>query len=91
MAKLRTLALIALIGGFMSTATADTLDLGAANIRSDDGRPTRGMTKARVESKFGSPTSKVAAVGDPPISRWEYPEYVVYFEYDHVIHAVRKR
>lgn len=90
MAKLRTLTLIGLICGFMSAATADTLDMGV-NITSDDGRPTRGMTKARVESKFGSPNAKAAAVGDPPISRWDYQDYVVYFEYDHVIHAVRKR
>jgi hypothetical protein len=49
------------------------------------------MTAARVESTFGSPVSKKAAVGDPPISSWEYPTMTVYFEYDRVIHAVVKR
>lgn len=49
------------------------------------------MTQASVESKFGAPNSKVAAVGEPPISRWEYQNFVVYFEYDRVIHAVLKR
>jgi hypothetical protein len=75
----------------MSAASADTLDMNNVNIGSDDGRPTRGMTKARVESKYGSPNTKSAAVGDPPISRWDYQDYVVFFEYDHVIHAVRRR
>jgi hypothetical protein len=50
--------------------------------------PARGMTMAQVAGKFGDPLSKVAAVGTPPISRWEYTGFVVYFERDHVIHAV---
>ena len=50
--------------------------------------PVRGMTMAQVASKFGDPVTKVPAVGKPPISRWEYPGFVVYFERDHVIHAV---
>ena len=32
-----------------------------------------------------------AAVGEPPITRWEYRNMIVYFEYDRVIHAVMKR
>lgn len=55
---------------------------------SDIAAPTRGMTMAQVSSKFGEPTNKVAAVGKPPIARWEYPGFVVYFEGDHVIHSV---
>jgi hypothetical protein len=50
--------------------------------------PARGMTMAQVASKFGDPVTKVPAVGTPPISRWEYSGFVVYFERDHVIHAV---
>jgi len=54
-------------------------------------RPSRGMTMARVESRFGAPSAKAAPVGEPPITRWEYPDFVVYFEYDHVIHSVVRR
>lgn len=54
-------------------------------------RPSRGMSESSVESRFGAPVSKVAPVGDPPISRWEYADFIVYFEYDRVIHAVGKR
>jgi hypothetical protein len=50
--------------------------------------PSRGMTMSQVAGKFGAPASKVPAVGTPPISRWEYPGFVVYFEGDHVIHSV---
>jgi hypothetical protein len=49
------------------------------------------MTQASVESKFGAPAAVKAPVGDPPITRWEYSGFIVYFEYDKVIHAVRKR
>ena len=52
--------------------------------------PTTGA-QARVESTFGAPAAVKAPVGDPPITRWEYANFVVFFEYDKVIHAVRKR
>ena len=51
-------------------------------------RPNRGMSMETVESRWGAPVTKRNAVGDPPITRWEYPTFVVYFEYRNVIHAV---
>ncbi len=50
--------------------------------------PTRGMKMSDVAAQFGDPVTKVPAVGKPPISRWEYQGFIVYFEYDHVIHSV---
>jgi hypothetical protein len=50
--------------------------------------PGRGMTKEMVEEKFGAPTERVEPVGDPPITRWVYGNFTVYFEYDRVIHSV---
>ena len=44
-----------------------------------------------VEMKFGSPESRFAPVGDPPISRWSYPAFMVYFEHNRVIHTVVRR
>ncbi len=55
------------------------------------GKPTRGMTRDSVEANFGSPQSTTAAIGDPPISRWDYADFVVFFENERVIHAVTKR
>ncbi|WP_456379876.1 hypothetical protein [Thiolapillus sp.] len=54
-------------------------------------RPQRGDTMSAVEKHFGSPIKKHAAVGDPPIIRWDYEQFVVYFEYDRVITSVLKR
>lgn len=91
MANWRRISLIALLLAAMGTASADTLDMSGASASASDGRPSRGMTQASVESKFGSPSSVEAPVGEPPITRWVYADFVVFFEYDRVIHAVRKR
>jgi len=53
-------------------------------------RPSRGMSMARVAAVWGEPEAKRAAVGDPPISRWEYGDFVVFFEYEHVVHSVAR-
>ena len=89
MTKLRLIAVVALLLG--SAAQADTLQMRGLSADGDGVRPTRGMSEASVEAKYGSPKSKQAAVGEPPISRWEYDNFIVYFEYDKVIHAVVKR
>ena len=91
MTKLRIFSAIALLAAFGAAATAETVDMDGVAAGSNDGRPSRGMTQANVESKYGSPVSVKAPVGDPPISRWEYAGFVVFFEYDRVIHAVVKR
>ncbi len=91
MAKLSKLTLLALVFGFIGTANADTTDMDGMAAKESVARPTRGTTQQSVESKFGIPESRNAAVGDPPISRWEYKSFVVFFEYDRVIHAVVKR
>lgn len=55
------------------------------------GLPSRGTSMAQVEAQFGAPAERYAAVGQPPITRWVYPAFVVYFEYQHVVHAVARR
>jgi hypothetical protein len=79
-----------LVSGLAGIATADmvSVDNGIAVKESDVNTPSRGMSMSQVASKFGAPVTKVPAVGKPPISRWEYPGFVVYFEHDHVIHSV---
>jgi len=51
-------------------------------------RPTRGMSMSAVLKHYGEPTSKSPAVGEPPITRWTYPSFVVFFEHNIVLHAV---
>jgi len=47
--------------------------------------------KEQVLNRFGEPQSRRAAVGDPPISRWNYSGYSVYFEYNIVLHSLVHR
>lgn len=91
MGKLRSATLIALFLAVFGTAQAETLKMEGMSANAGDARPTRGMTQNSVQSKFGSPVNVRAPVGDPPITRWEYQDFIVYFEYDRVIHAVAKR
>lgn len=51
-------------------------------------RPDRGMSMENVESKFGAPANRHAAVGQPAITRWDYPGFSVFFENQLVIHSV---
>jgi hypothetical protein len=83
-------ALAAGVVGFAPVCRADIVasDQGISVRDGGGAAPARGMTMAQVASKFGDPVTKVPAVGNPPISRWEYSGFVVYFERDHVIHAV---
>jgi hypothetical protein len=51
-------------------------------------RPTAGLSQDQVLNQFGEPLQRVAPVGEPPISRWVYDLYTVYFEHQYVIHSV---
>jgi len=80
--------LAAVLASGLAGAETVAVDSGIAVKETDVTTPARGMTMNQVASKFGAPVTKVPAVGKPPISRWEYPGFVVYFEADHVIHSV---
>ncbi|HEU4616852.1 MAG TPA: hypothetical protein VFV10_02385 [Gammaproteobacteria bacterium] len=84
--KLLTLLLVAAA----PIVRADTLLLDSieANKATASSRPRGGMSMDKVEAQFGAPIERHAAVGEPPITRWDYPTFSVYFEYQLVIHAV---
>ncbi|MDZ7805040.1 hypothetical protein [Thiohalophilus sp.] len=73
-------------------AAADTLDMPAPPALQEPDHsvtlPGRGMSMLQVEDRFGTPREKFDEVGDPPITRWVYPDFTVYFEYQYVINAV---
>jgi hypothetical protein len=86
--RYRNLLLAAVLLSGLAGAETIAVDSGIAVKESDVSTPARGMTMNQVATKFGTPVTKIPAVGKPPISRWEYPGFVVYFEADHVIHSV---
>ena len=90
----RTTLLALLAGASLGgIAQADTLLLdGLDRARPTEAqRPSRGMTMQSVETSWGAPMRRSGPVGEPPIASWEYSDFVVYFEYDHVIHAVARK
>lgn len=52
--------------------------------------PDTGQSRKTVRQRFGDPIRTSGPVGDPPISQWHYDDFVVYFEYNHVIHTVAR-
>jgi hypothetical protein len=50
--------------------------------------PARGDAKIDVLDRFGLADQEHPAVGTPPITRWDYREFSVYFESDRVINSV---
>jgi hypothetical protein len=69
---------------------AETLDTEVAAPAAVAG-PARGSSMATVEAHFGAPITRHDAVGQPPITRWDYAGFSVFFEHDRVIHAVTAR
>jgi len=85
--------LVAATPGMAAEAVVDP-DPGQLNpaeiVQKVAGMPARGATKARVREQLGEPQRRIPAVGDPPISQWVYEPFTVYFEYDRVLHSVKK-
>jgi len=52
--------------------------------------PRRGMSMEKVQQEYGQPVAISDAVGKPPITRWIYPDRIVYFEYSTVLHVVAR-
>ena len=50
--------------------------------------PKRGSSMESVEARFGAPANKAGPVGTPAINKWFYPNFVVVFENEKVLHAV---
>jgi hypothetical protein len=86
--RLKSFAFCALIAVWMAPATADVLLIEEVRERMSRDLPKNGLTTAEVEERYGAPTQRARPVGDPPITRWTYDDYSVYFEYDIVIDSV---
>ncbi len=73
---------------------ADTLLMDSAQSPPQVATPQRGMTMDAVRAKFGNPVTEHPAVPSnegplhPPITRWDYDGYSVFFENSTVLHSV---
>lgn len=86
------LLLLAICHGVLADTLEVPSDIGAtAETRKKIDKPTRGMTMDDVNQKYGAAQDILPAVGDPPITRWIYKDFVVTFERQYVIDAVVPR
>jgi hypothetical protein len=88
-------ALALLSMGICLPTTAEVLEMpGQSTGMAEPGvteMPLRGMHMDQVREAYGEPQEIMPPVGDPPISRWLYDGYTVYFEYSYVIQSVPSR
>lgn len=90
MVRMTLLALlVGLIAAPWQSLHAERLIIDGIDL--DRSKAVRGISMQSLRARWGEPQTKRGAVGDPPITRWEYSDYIVFFEYDHVIHAVQRR
>lgn len=88
----RLAAALALAVGilFLGAVRAETvvIDGQVSVVGSNVATPARGSTMKSVEAKFGAPQTRHPTVGTPPITRWDYANFSVFFENDRVIDTV---
>lgn len=68
--------------------SAETLLIERAQKAQHTATPARGSSMDAVRALYGEPKSVHGPVGQPPITRWDYPAFAVYFEHQHVINSV---
>ncbi|WP_440995416.1 hypothetical protein [Arhodomonas sp. SL1] len=86
---MRRLMLTALLGmAFTAPLPAETLLVDAVPPATT--APPNGATMEAVRARLGSPQRRLDPVGEPAITRWQYPEVTVYFEGERVIHTVAR-
>lgn len=94
--SLPLLAAIAIGAGSLAApqaARADNLLIHRVQEERGMNLPSHGMSMAQVEQRYGAPQRKLAPRGGdsskhPVINRWKYPDFIVYFQGNRVIHSV---
>jgi hypothetical protein len=93
--KIRLLALLCgLAATGMAVAETVVVDDQVVVKQTSIETPKRGSTMTQVEARFGAPVERHAPVsspgkpGQPPITRWDYNGFSVFFERDRVIDSV---
>ena len=69
-------------------ASADVLIIDEVRQVARMNLPENGQTMDSTESEYGMPGQRHQAVGEPPITRWDYDTYSVYFEHELVLFSV---
>ncbi|MCK7597302.1 hypothetical protein M0G74_08465 [Microbulbifer sp. CAU 1566] len=91
LAKSSLAALLSAAFFISSTIQAETVEVpvGSQGIAAEASH-LRGKKQEQVTSELGEPLNIQGPVGEPAITRWEYADFYVYFEFDRVLHTVKK-
>lgn len=81
-------ALLALCAALALPAQADVLLVESIESAPSVTTPRQGSNMDQVRTQFGNPEHVLPAVGEPPITRWDYPGFSVFFEHDLALHSV---
>ncbi len=80
------------------TAVADELLVDSVTASASSvPAPQSGVSMEQVRQQYGAATTEHPTVSvnagphQPPITRWDYSDFSVFFEHDHVIHSVAHR
>ena len=68
--------------------SADTLLIEKVEAAQMRDLPGNGLSQSEIRERWGQPLDRVPPVGNPPIARWTYEDFIVYFERDRVISTV---
>ena len=91
-----TASFILLMSCYASNSQAEVISIADPNYQTPNSpagivRPVNGMSMTQVEQQFGQPDDIVPPIGDPPITRWIYSNFNVFFEYSTVIQSIVPR
>jgi len=73
---------------FSGSLLSETSPLPSSTDTQSMQMPHNGQKMEVVEAQYGAPLKRVSPVGEPPISRWVYADFTVYFEENLVLHSV---
>lgn len=88
---MRFIVLLTLLAGSMlaqAQERRDVLLIDRVHAQDKLSMPQRGSSMATVEQRFGEPDIRHEPVGTPPITKWSYADFTVYFEGRWVIDSV---
>ncbi|AJC44869.1 MULTISPECIES: hypothetical protein [Xanthomonas] len=93
--RLSVLPLLAVLG-LAGGAHAETLLVDRVKEEPAAALPTRGLSMAQVQARYGAPQQKLEPRGGqkrqwPTINRWVYPAFTVYFEKQKVVDVVANK
>jgi hypothetical protein len=92
-----TLLGLALALPFALPASADVLLVDSMPASASTSTPASGVNMPQVRQQYGDPLTEHPSVSvsggpsQPPITRWDYDSFSVFFEHDRVVHSVAHR